>query len=1141
MRSTPVRATSLSVLVLVSACTLGCAGGSSGGDTITFAVQSFDIVPGAVVPITRPISITFSEAIDFDSVTAQSVRCLAADGAPVPGDYRRGLRRRDALDPVSDVVVDERILVFQPACPLLSDASDAGLQPGGASYTLVVAGIGDGSQAVRSASGTSLPVGRSVGFTTAASIPASGLFHDPSPGHPPSPRIAASATDADAHTSRLEIGQDATNTVRFVTRRAPEPGLGAEPELEGFLAPLNLYSDIGSRVAVLLEIDQPVSNAAASLAAVSLQFLVEEANPGQDASWSTLPCRVELVRNCTETGALVRVTPQGILPQNHVVRAVLGEAFADIVGNTNPTPVVVGSFRVRTSFVPGTSKPAIAVDAWREEFATAENRDDLAPTDAVPAVWGTNGSLSATTAFPGTGGPGGSFVYRVRASGGAAVYFNTTYQLVTDETNAFTQVCQNGVLDVHSLIVEPTAVLVVQGPNPFTVHATHLVDIRGKILLDGNRAPDVLPPIMPLSTIHPGGLGRAGGGDGGYGSPQTTQSSATGEDGFGAYAIAHAGGRGGEASVSTALLRGAGGGGGAFAEDQIRRAGTALIPGCPEQVILGLDAESGARGEGVNSAVHPGFQPQGGARGERPFGSLDPQDPVLAALDDNAGTPTQALFHLDDFWGDMRVGSTVIHGELAGPWAGSGGGGGGDVVVSSSFPAVPFSPAISERPGGGGGGGGGSILVRCLGDVRFGANGRIDASGGPGASGSNSPGSLMGAGGGGGGGSGGHVVLQAAGRIDFSACVAGGAVDNFASGAGILARGGQGGAGANGAGGAGNLGVETVPNQDMLPPHSYGASAPCAVAGNTVGVVPGCGGDGGPGLVQLHVADASGIVLPTSGTPLSSLIHPTPVGATPLNVDVPSQWNRLVVPFGRTSRAMSKWIPLGATHVDPRGSLSGQTEFWFAGTNPSTGLVQTNAGSIGDLPPILTGNLGPAPMLPHVGADDRSVVFDASTLTDAVYAQGMGIWRRFVLLVGSGANATRYEVASASIDSGAGTLRITVSESGAPLAGRTGAVSVLPRFFRVQEAGGFDHLSTTNLIRIEFQAAPAGPSGGPAPSAATPWVSDITALNTTTAPANTSLRFLRFRVTFDLAVGQPTVALHEPLPGLDFLSVPFRF
>ncbi|MBL8857922.1 MAG: hypothetical protein JNL28_05410 [Planctomycetes bacterium] len=1134
-----------------------CSGGGSGGGT--FAVNSVSIQPNSTVQINRPIEITFSEGVNFASVNLNTINITRTGGAPAAGEFRYKTVKLNPNDPCSEEVVLTNVIVFQPACPTLDDYSDAGLTPGGFQYRLNVVGSGDDGVTVRSTSGKVLGSSQTLLFSTPASSDATQLFVDPQVNSAPRAVIADPACPTQTKVSYIELGGDDTNRVKFVKRPVPVTALGADVETPGYLSPLNFYSDPNSRVTVVLQLDQPVNPASSNVNAstVLMQYLVDEANPGLDANWANVPHSVQLAANCTVTGAIVRVTPTGILPQGRLVRIALTPDFRDIVGNGGLLTTVVASFRVRTATNPGTTTPGLTADAATENFTipgnlTGSGQDTTAVLDAPPAIWGTTtGELKASFNFGGTGGPGGAFVYRVRQQVSGSTIFNTSFQSITNEDQSLTQPCVNGQIDVKDFIVDPNAVLEIRGPNACVIRASGKVDINGRIFLRGANSRGVVS-FSTANLPEAGATGNAGGGRGGTGSPLTTQSTPRGEAGFGAFGLINGGGGGGESGVNVNFnnARPGGGGGGSFATDVPRLlTATTINPACPEQSIIGLDAEDGAPGSPqAIGAQHPGVLiPEGGIKGPRPFTNLNPVDPIVAALDDDLGTPTQAFFHIDDFWGSMLIGTTIIRGELANPGAGAGGGAGGDAVISSTFPLTPFNGAIDKK-GAGGGGGGGSLTILCLGTIKFGAAGRIDASGGTGGGGENTSG-INRVGGGSGGGSGGHVILQAGGDIDFTLCAPGNAAQNYSTGAGIFARGGQGGEGINGVGGTNPPSIETPPTQDMLPPNSYGAGALCAVTGNAVGVVVCAGGDGGPGVIQLHVSDLSKIKVPTTNNPfitpagptkISHIIRPNPIGTTPINTDVPANWRQLLPIFGRNSKAVSKWVALGSTSVPPTGSTPKPVTFFHAGTNTTTGFVNSTFGNVPELSPILTGTLAASPALPFIAADGRSVVFDTTAITDDVYLRNPALVRQFVLRV-SGATVRRFEITGATYDSTANTLRVTVADSGSPLAMLTGTAAVIPRFFRVAENGTFDTLSSSSSIKIEFQAAPAAPSGLPNESLTTPWVTNITALNTSVSPANTTLRFFRFRVSFEIGIGAPNLNFDTPTPSIDFLKTPFKF
>ena len=197
------------------------------------------------------------------------------------------------------------------------------------------------------------------------------------------------------------------------------------------------------------------------------------------------------------------------------------------------------------------------------------------------------------------------------------------------------------------------------------------------------------------------------------------------------------------------------------------------------------------------------------------------------------GAPGAPFFQdgnpLNDFWGRKLHPTTgaVILGEAPFPVPGSGGGAGGDAVPSSTFPAAPWTPASDEK--GAGGGGGAGVLVVDTKLLTVGPAGRVLAEGGDGAGGENTI-FLDRLGGGSGGGSGGWIILDAR-RMDLSQA---GALF-------LSARGGRGGAGAN-----------DVP----------GATS--------------AGGDGGPGVIQLHVPPVPGTLVLPPGLTAGELGAPVP-------------------------------------------------------------------------------------------------------------------------------------------------------------------------------------------------------------------------------------------------------------------------
>jgi hypothetical protein len=485
------------------------------------------------------------------------------------------------------------------------------------------------------------------------------------------------------------------------------------------------------------------------------------------------------------------------------------------------------------------------------------------------------------------------------------VILDTTYSVIENADGSRVATVVNGRVDVRNLKIKPNGVLVIRGPNGCTISATGGIQIDGLIDLRGENNLSVLT-LDTTNIPEPGALGGPGGGRGGTGSWRTRRSTEAGGNGFGAFDVVDQGGRGGESGFNhlwpadgdDGHRRPGGGGGGTFGHDFLRPAD--IVPGysnpngCPDQIEIGLDAEAGFSGSPVAAgAITGSMPPPGGSVGPRPFVDGD---------------------RTNDFWGTLHTTTgQVIHGELAHPWAGAGGGAGGDAIASNAFPDNPFSPTGDEK-GSGGGGGGGCLVLIAQGPIMFGQAGRIDASGGTGGGGENSAsGGITHIGGGSGGGSGGHVILGSDDRIDFSRC----STSSNPPG-GIYALGGQGGAGRNNLGGAFPGGIPTFPRADALPPNSYPhETAPCGVVAGRAGyvftnevgdtshdfplVVICAGGDGGPGIIQLHVPTASSIIPPAgAGENIYKMIKPPPVGSIPASgvpsydrINRPASWDRL--------------------------------------------------------------------------------------------------------------------------------------------------------------------------------------------------------------------------------------------------------
>ena len=1056
---------------------------------LPFDLLRISVPEGSVWKINRPMEFTFSQEVDFNSVSLNTIDIQSLGGMPATGTFY--LKEGNA-----------RKVVFQPTCPVESDLSDAGLQGGGIVYTITVPGLDIGvTNTVRSVNGDFLPTTKTRSFITPAGGTASDTFHDSVPG-PPTPVIrAVGSFDFDA--SYLAIGgNDSVFDGIFFEFDVTTQTYSTS--IPGFEVPLNLYADGDRDVAVVLVFNQSIAPSESNVNSDRLRLEYRDAV----GAWTPIETRVSLVANCTPTGAVVKLEPIGILPPASEFRTVIRPGFTDLVGqaillqidNFGVVPTEPVAF---TSLVP----PDELADEILEEFliggdAPESLQDTGYPSQHAPARW-TDGRLTAAVEFDGEGGPNGEFDWVIHT--GEIQFFDTTAQAIVGGPGGLPTHVQNtvdGIVDVRNLIIEEGGYLKVQGPNPMTINATGEVIIRGTLDLSGFNAPNV----ATLNTGHipePGAPGAAGGGRGGTGSWVTNNSTPRGGRGFGAFDVLDGGGQGGESGYAPGGVdnrRPGGGGGGKFALVQFHQ---------PDVGTAGfLRAHDGNDGHGTSTGAEANQSPaQGGASGPSPF--VDGQ-----ASNNFYGTFPEVL------GGTL---SRLITGELNAIGAGAGGGAGGDAVPGTSFPHPNWSVATDEK-GGAGGGGGGALQVRALGWIIFGHAGTILCEGGMGATGENTI-FLDHVGGSGGSGSGGHVILETASKIDFTDGDPFAPVRTYISAAG---------------------GPQVIGNTDYGPSIAQGWSF---------------GGEGGPGVIQLHVPDPilppsfdpgfTDIVVPTASVPLPFPLH---------SVTLPGAL--VMVPhFGARSQAHSKWITIGGADQDPGGGED-LVSFAFRGTELSApgdeGRILATDGVVDELPPLLSGTLTGSSTV-TIDADGLTLRFAGASLAplagtfEDLYLRTPALLKNFRLRLaegGAGGRFRAFDVTHAAYDDAAGVLTVGVNGTLGTLSDfvalMSGPVSyeLLPLFFRVRTGDYLDRLPEGSSVKITFDATIEDAFGNPdeAWALANPQVQnvyDITDFQTLLAPGE--LKYFRFHVDFDLdPLGSGLGPDTEPV-SLEFLRIPFRF
>jgi hypothetical protein len=313
------------------------------------------------------------------------------------------------------------------------------------------------------------------------------------------------------------------------------------------------------------------------------------------------------------------------------------------------------------------------------------------------------------------------------------------------------------------------------------------------------------------------------------------------------------------------------------------------------------------------------------------------------------------------------------------------------------------------------------------------------------------------------------------------------------------------------------------------------------------------GGDGGPGVVQLHVPDSN----PATAVGTSA-DKPIRIPVLTSLVDVTRPPGLVLVPtFGARSKARSVWIPIGGADFAPGGALD-PLYFKFAGTDAlGTGEIETLSKAVVPLPAILgPETLGSAAPAPFVAADGYTLVLSAASLapliTDAgtpsldIYLRNPSLLTNFQLRL-QGAVAKNFDVGSATYSDAGGVLQVTADPAGGSLAafvatqGGPAAVDyqLIPRFFRAQTGLVKDFIPDSAYVRVTFQATGLAIDGGPdEDSPLVDWTPDIAKFNA--VPAG-SLKFFRWEVEFNLdKLGAGLTEGTIPV-SLEFLRAVFSF
>ena len=488
----------VSLSLLTWLLTLAACSGSSSTKSGRFTlVSTNELREGSIWALNRPIELTFSEAVDLESANLGTVQIFETNTLnAATGQFY--------LKPGSE----DHTLVFQPNCPTDRFFTNGGLKPA-SRYRLALPTGGPGTlSTLRSRSGKKLTLAVTREFLTPASLPE--YFYDPIPGAP----------------ARIE-------TIHLGTRQAfPDPLTGGEPTAPLSIS-INRFTD--PIEPLLVQFDQPLYPSATNVSGSTLSLTFETPT----GSRARIPTTVTLIENCGRSGALVLISPRGILPSDTEITFTVHRDLEDIGGERSS----IDAMPLRLLPDAAASEE---LDAFTEEFVDREFEESLALFAEPRARWA-DGELKPGTPFPGNNT---DFIWDVRQN----IFIDTSFDIITSPGNTQTMVITNGIVDVKDLHLRAGASIRGIGPNPLTILATGTVTIDGLITVSGVSADGVIT-LCTAWIPEPGAAGICSSGKGGDASWETTSSTPFGGYGNGPGNTRDGGGRAARVAMGIATAR----------------------------------------------------------------------------------------------------------------------------------------------------------------------------------------------------------------------------------------------------------------------------------------------------------------------------------------------------------------------------------------------------------------------------------------------------------------------------------------------------------------------------------------------------------------------------------------------------------
>ena len=150
----------------------------------------------ATWPLNMPLTFSFSEPVDFSTVSGNTLSIVSEFGEPAVGSFAPGRQ--------ADGTSDATVVVFRPSCPMLADLSDGGLAPDETIYVVTVVGLNESDNVVRSVDGGAITASTQRVYFTPPGIDPALVLVDTLAG-PPQP-LLRSVGDSREDTSYFELG-----------------------------------------------------------------------------------------------------------------------------------------------------------------------------------------------------------------------------------------------------------------------------------------------------------------------------------------------------------------------------------------------------------------------------------------------------------------------------------------------------------------------------------------------------------------------------------------------------------------------------------------------------------------------------------------------------------------------------------------------------------------------------------------------------------------------------------------------------------------------------------------------------------------------------------------------------------------------